>query len=87
MDLLVSGSGNAINLFIILSIIFVIMFTIGKITFKQLMLISLTMIVIVMTYLKYTANEPTATKPDPQLSSLINNLANLQPSESANNPK
>lgn len=62
MDFLVPGSGNAINVFIILTVAFVFMFVRGKISFKQLLIISLVMIVLVMVYIKRETKSQDPTK-------------------------
>lgn len=62
MDFLIPGSGNAINVFIILTVAFVFMFVRGKISFKQLLIISLVMIVLVMVYIKHETKSQDPTK-------------------------
>ena len=57
MDFFVPGSGNVITIFSIGVVIAVFMFTTDKISFKQLVVISLVMIVIALGYLKLTTKE------------------------------
>ena len=63
MDFFVPGSGNVITIFSIGAVIAVFMFTTGKISFKQLAIISLVMIVIALAYIKFTTKEPSAEPP------------------------
>lgn len=57
MDFFVPGSGNVITIFSIGVVIAVFMFTTDKISFKQLVVISLVMIIIALGYLKLTTKE------------------------------
>lgn len=57
MDFFVLGSGNVITIFSIGVVIAVFMFTTDKISLKQLVVISLIMIVIALGYLKFTTKE------------------------------
>lgn len=57
MDFFVPGSGNVITIFSIGVVIAVFMFATDKISFKQLAIVSLVMLVIALSYLKFTTKE------------------------------
>ncbi len=57
MDFFVPGSGNVITIFSIGVVIAVFMFATDKISFKQLAIASLVMLVIALSYLKFTTKE------------------------------
>jgi conjugal transfer/entry exclusion protein len=78
MDIFPAGANTIINIFFICVVILVIMFTMSKITFKQLLLICLGLIIVAMVYLKYT--QPKQSAEDTQLSNMIKNFS---PHESA----
>jgi hypothetical protein len=76
MDFFVPGSGNVITIFSIGVVIAVFMFTTDKISFKQLAIASLVMIIIALSYLKFTTKE-TAEPP------MMNALKSVTAAESA----
>ena len=76
MDFFVPGSGNVITIFSIGVVITVFMFTTGKISFKQLAVTSILMIVIALAYIKFTTKE-TAEPP------MMNALKSVTAAESA----
>ena len=57
MDFFVPRSGNVITIFSIGVVIAVFMFATDKISFKQLAIVSLVMLVIALSYLKFTTKE------------------------------
>jgi hypothetical protein len=77
MDFLLPGSGNVLTIFSIGVVIAVFMFTTGKISFKQLAITSLVMIVIALAYIKFTTKEPSVEPP------MMNALKSIDAAESA----